>query len=45
MADIKCRGQENPNEPPAAIIREEVCNIQDEETLMTLPERNTILDY
>mgnify|MGYP000607306617 CR=1 FL=1 len=38
VANIKRRGQENPNKPPAAVIREKVCNIPEEETLMTLPE-------
>lgn len=40
---IKRRAQEHPNEPPAAIFREEVARINDEEVLANLPQRNDVI--
>lgn len=39
---IKRKATEEPNRPPSAIIREEIVDVQDEELLQALPERNTI---
>lgn len=39
---IKRKATEEPNRPPSAIIREEIVDVQDEELLQALPERNTL---
>lgn len=39
---IKKSAQENPNRPPTAIVREELEDVDDEEILQALPERNTL---
>lgn len=42
IESIKRKATEQPNRPASAIIREEIVNVDDEELLQELPERNTI---
>ena len=43
VAGIKRRAQNHPNEPPLAIIREELQNVENEATQALLPERQAVL--
>lgn len=43
MRGIKRRAEENPNQPPNAIFREATETIDDEEIILNLPERNSVL--
>lgn len=40
---IKRRAEQHPNEPPACVIREEIQGIEDQEVLLHLPERTSLL--
>src|ERR1043166_6616176 len=43
LRGLKRRAEEHPNQPPSAVVRDELSAVSSEDVLMALPERNALL--
>ena len=43
MNNIKRKANENPNQPPSAIVQEQIHGVTNEESVVLLPERQSLL--